>query len=312
MRSPARILFVLFTLLLTVQGEPVLGARTKVIVRPAAGRSVPEEAYGICLPVRLSCDGVAVCGYDAQLPTVERVAALAAVAGSGSSPLFGTLPVRGGAAFGGGACRTGVDPAACRCCDVRGIRCGRCIVRLLRTGRNRIADGLWSRVPAGGCLADRGRCGGVRALRRQIVQSPPLRLVAGRDGQGRCAGAVSAPDARRIEIRRETIVQRRPADRGLGCQFGRGCRRDAGPHRDRRSGIDWRSMTFCPTAPPFRPSFCRVEVFAVCGSDGKRRKERFVRDSRRLHGFYWGIKKLQRIVLQLFSYFGGISGCRVF
>ena len=76
MRSPARILFVLFTLLLTVQGEPVLGARTKVIVRPAAGRSVPEEAYGICLPVRLSCDGVAVCGYDAQLPTGERVAAL--------------------------------------------------------------------------------------------------------------------------------------------------------------------------------------------------------------------------------------------
>ena len=67
MRSPARILFVLFTLLLTVQGEPVLGARTKVIVRPAAGRSEPEEAYGICLPVRLSCDGVAVCGYDAQL-----------------------------------------------------------------------------------------------------------------------------------------------------------------------------------------------------------------------------------------------------
>ena len=49
MRSPARILFVLFTLLLTVQGEPVLGARTKVIVRPAAGRSVPEEAYGIVL-----------------------------------------------------------------------------------------------------------------------------------------------------------------------------------------------------------------------------------------------------------------------
>ena len=318
MRSPARILFVLFTLLLTVQGEPVLGARTKVIVRPAAGRSVPEEAYGICLPVRLSCDGVAVCGYDAQLPTGERVAALSAdeLAGSGSSPLFGTLPVRGGAAFGGGACRTGVDPAACRRCDVRGIRCGRCIVRLLRTGRNRIADGLWSRVPAGGCLADRGRCGGVRALRRQIVQSPRLRLVAGRDGQGRCAGAVSAPDARRIEIRRETIAQRRPADRGLGCQFGRGCRRDAGLwrrfHRDRRSGIDWRSMTFCPTAPPFRPSFCRVEVFAVCGSDGKRRKERFVRDSRRLHGFYWGIKKLQRIVLQLFSYFGGISGCRVF
>ena len=77
MRSPARILFVLFTLLLTVQGEPVLGARTKVIVRPAAGRSVPEEAYGI-LPVRLSCDGVAVCGYDAQLPTGERVAALSA------------------------------------------------------------------------------------------------------------------------------------------------------------------------------------------------------------------------------------------
>ena len=67
MRSPARILFVLFTLLLTVQGEPVLGARTKVIVRPAAGRSV-----------RLSCDGVAVCGYDAQLPTGERVAALSA------------------------------------------------------------------------------------------------------------------------------------------------------------------------------------------------------------------------------------------
>ena len=307
MRSPARILFVLFTLLLTVQGEPVLGARTKVIVRPAAGRSVPEEAYGICLPVRLSCDGVAVCGYDAQLPTGERVARCRRTnwrheafrgwttscgsGGVGIFAFFGTLPVRGGAAFGGGACRTGVDPAACRRCDVRGVRCGRCIVRLLRTGRNRIADGLWSRVPAGGCLADRGRCGGVRALRRQIVQSLPLRLVAGRDGQGRCAGAVSALDARRIEIRREAIAQRRPSDRGLGCQFGRGCRRDAGLwrrfHRDRRSGIDWRSMTFCPTAPPFRPSFCRVEVFAVCGSDGKRRKERSVRDSRRLHGFYW-------------------------
>ena len=320
MRSPARILFVLFTLLLTVQGEPVLGARTKVIVRPAAGRPAVMRRRG---GLRLRCTasdgrtgGGAVGGRTGGTRRSEAGRRRAAVAGSGSSPLFGTLPVRGGAAFGGGACRTGVDPAACRCCDVRGIRCGRCIVRLLRTGRNRIADGLWSRVPAGGCLADRGRCGGVRALRRQIVQSPPLRLVAGRDGQGRCAGAVSAPDARRIEIRRETIVQRRPADRGLGCQFGRGCRRDAGLwrrfHRDRRSGIDWRSMTFCPTAPPFRPSFCRVEVFAVCGSDGKRRKERFVRDSRRLHGFYWGIKKLQRIVLQLFSYFGGISGCRVF
>ena len=90
MRSPARILFVLFTLLLTVQGEPVLGARTKVIVRPAAGRSVPEEAYGICLPVRLSCDGVAVCGYDAQLPTGERVAALSAdeLAARGVPPML--------------------------------------------------------------------------------------------------------------------------------------------------------------------------------------------------------------------------------
>ena len=332
MRSPARILFVLFTLLLTVQGEPVLGARTKVIVRPAAGRSVPEEAYGICLPVRLSCDGVAVCGYDAQLPTGERVAALSAdeLAARGvprlddvvrqwrgrDLRLFLELCPSAAEPLSEEERRTGVDPAACRRCDVRGVRCGRCIVRLLRTGRNRIADGLWSRVPAGGCLADRGRCGGVRALRRQIVQSLPLRLVAGRDGQGRCAGAVSALDARRIEIRREAIAQRRPSDRGLGCQFGRGCRRDAGLwrrfHRDRRSGIDWRSMTFCPTAPPFRPSFCRVEVFAVCGSDGKRRKERSVRDSRRLHGFYWGIKKLQRIVLQLFSYFGGISGCRVF
>ena len=291
MRSPARILFVLFTLLLTVQGEPVLGARTKVIVRPAAGRSVPEEAYGICLPVRLSCDGVAVCGYDAQLPTGERVAALSA----------DELAARG-------VPRLDDVVRQWRGRDLRlFLELCRCIVRLLRTGRNRIADGLWSRVPAGGCLADRGRCGGVRALRRQIVQSPRLRLVAGRDGQGRCAGAVSAPDACRIEIRREAVAQRRPADRGLGCQFGRGCRRDAGLwrrfHRDRRSGIDWRSMTFCPTAPPFRPSFCRVKVFAVCGSDGKRRKERSVRDSRRLHGFYWGIKKLQRVVLQLFFVF---------
>ena len=327
MRSPARILFVLFTLLLTVLGEPVLGARTKVIV-PSCRRADPCpkrltasaspsgcRATGVAV-WRLRCtasdgaNGVAALSADELaargVPRLDDV--VRAVAGSGSSPLFGTLPVRGGAAFGGGACRTGVDPAAwptLRTCG--GVRCGRCIVRLLRTGRNRIADGLWSRVPAGGCLADRGRCGGVRALRRQIVQSPPLRLVAGRDGQGRCAGAVSAPDARRIEIRRETVAQRRPADRGLGCQFGRGCRRDAGLwrrfHRDRRSGIDWRSMTFCPTAPPFRPSFCRVEVFAVCGSDGKRRKERSVRDSRRLHGFYWGIKKLQQNALQLFSVF---------
>ena len=324
MRSPARILFVLFTLLLTVQGEPVLGARTKVIVRPAAGRSVPEEAYGICLPVRLSCDGVAVCGYDAQLPTGERVAALSAdeLAARGVPRLDDVVRQWRGRDLRLflELCPSAAEPlseeeraerelilrradaATCGAFAAADASCGCCA---LAETALRTAYGAGFRQ--GGCLADRGRCGGVRALRRQIVQSPPLRLVAGRDGQGRCAGAVSAPDACRIEIRREAVAQRRPADRGLGCQFGRGCRRDAGLwrrfHRDRRSGIDWRSMTFCPTAPPFRPSFCRVKVFAVCGSDGKRRKERSVRDSRRLHGFYWGIKKLQHNALQLFFVF---------
>lgn len=77
MRLPGQILFIWFTLLLTVQGEPVLGARTKVIVRPA-GDVVPENVYGLCVPVRLSCDGVPVCIYDARLPEGEWVASLSA------------------------------------------------------------------------------------------------------------------------------------------------------------------------------------------------------------------------------------------
>lgn len=289
MRSPARILFVLFTLLLTVQGEPVLGARTKVIVRPAAGRSVPEEAYGICLPVRLSCDGVAVCGYDAQLPTGERVAALSAdeLAARGVPRLDDVVRQWRGRDLRLflELCPSAAEPlseeeraerelilrradaATCGAFAAADASCGCCA---LAETALRTAYGAGFRQGDVWLIADDAevfaRYGG------QIVQSLPLRLVAGRDGQGRCAGAVSALDARRIEIRREAIAQRRPSDRGLGCQFGRGCRRDAGLwrrfHRDRRSGIDWRSMTFCPTAPPFRPSFCRVEVFAVCGSDG--------------------------------------------
>ena len=323
MRSPARILFVLFTLLLTVQGEPVLGARTKVIVRPAAGRSVPEEAYGICLPVRLSCDGVAVCGYDAQLPTGERVAALSAdeLAARGVPRLDDVVRQWRGRDLRLflELCPSAAEPlseeeraerelilrradaATCGAFAAADASCGCCA---LAETALQTAYGAGFRQGDVWLIADDAEVFARYGGRSSKV---PLRLVAGRDGQGRCAGAVSAPDARRIEIRRETVAQRRPADRGLGCQFGRGCRRDAGLwrrfHRDRRSGIDWRSMTFCPTAPPFRPSFCRVEVFAVCGSDGKRRKERFVRDSRRLHGFYWGIKKLQQNALQLFSVF---------
>ena len=113
----------------------------------------------------------------------------AAVAGSGSSPLFGTLPVRGGAAFGGGACRTGVDPAACRCCDVRAFAaadasCGCCALAeiALRTAYGAgfrqgdvwlIADdaevfarygGRSSKVPLCGLSPEGTGRGGVRGL----------------------------------------------------------------------------------------------------------------------------------------------------
>ena len=324
MRSPARILFVLFTLLLTVQGEPVLGARTKVIVRPAAGRSVPEEAYGICLPVRLSCDGVAVCGYDAQLPTGERVAALSAdeLAARGVPRLDDVVRQWRGRDLRLflELCPSAAEPlseeeraerelilrradaATCGAFAAADASCGCCA---LAETALRTAYGAGFRQGDVWLIADDAEVFARYGGRSSKV--PVCGLSPGRSKGRRCAGAVSAPDACRIEIRREAVAQRRPADRGLGCQFGRGCRRDAGLwrrfHRDRRSGIDWRSMTFCPTAPPFRPSFCRVKVFAVCGSDGKRRKERSVRDSRRLHGFYWGIKKLQHNALQLFFVF---------
>lgn len=77
MRLTGRIAPLLFTLLLAVQGEPVLGARTKVIVR-SAGASVPKEVYGVCVPVRLSCDGVPVCIYDGRLADGEWVSSLTA------------------------------------------------------------------------------------------------------------------------------------------------------------------------------------------------------------------------------------------
>ena len=214
MRSPARILFVLFTLLLTVQGEPVLGARTKVIVRPAAGRSVPEEAYGICLPVRLSCDGVAVCGYDAQLPTGERVAALSAdeLAARGVPRLDDVVRQWRGRDLRlfSELCPSAAEPlseeeraerelilrradaATCGAFAAADASCGCCAL-----AETALRTAYGAGEPAGGCLADRGRCGGVRALRRQIVQSPPLRLVAGRDGRGAvcggcfCTGCVS-------------------------------------------------------------------------------------------------------------------------
>lgn len=75
MRLSGRTLRVLFTLLLAVQGEPVWSARTKVIVR-SVDRPVPEQAYGVCVPVRLSRDGVPVCVYDARLADGAAVAAL--------------------------------------------------------------------------------------------------------------------------------------------------------------------------------------------------------------------------------------------
>ena len=246
MRSPARILFVLFTLLLTVQGEPVLGARTKVIVRPAAGRSVPEEAYGICLPPS-GCHATAwrsaatmhsfrrVNGWRRCRRTNWRHEAFrgwTTSCGSGGVGIFASFwnfarPRR--SRFGGGACRTGVDPAACRCCDVRG--------HSLRPMHRAVAA-HWPKSHCGrpmepgsgrGCLADRGRCGGVRALRRQIVQSPPLRLVAGRDGRGGVRGLFlhrmrvgSKSDVKRV-------AQRRPADRGLGCSIRPGMPPRCGP-----------------------------------------------------------------------------------
>ena len=90
--SWGRILPVLFTLLLAVQGEPVLGARTKMIVRPA-GDGVPAEAYGLCVPVRMSRDGVPVCSYDTQLPDGQWVGGLTAeaLAAYGVNPLSDVL-----------------------------------------------------------------------------------------------------------------------------------------------------------------------------------------------------------------------------
>ena len=303
MRSPARILFVLFTLLLTVQGEPVLGARTKVIVRPAAGRSVPEEAYGICLPVRLSCDGVAVCGYDAQLPTGERVAALSAdeLAARGVPRLDDVVRQWRGRDLRLflELCPSAAEPlseeehaerelilrradaATCGAFAAADASCGCCALAEIAL---RTAYGAGFRQGDVWLIAD-----DAEVFARYGGRSSKVPLC-GLSPEGTGRGGVRGLFLHRMRVGFRSDAQRRPADRGLGCQFGRGCRRDAGLwrrfHRDRRSGIDWRSMTFCPTAPPFRPSFCRVEVFAVCGSDGKRRKERSVRDSRRLHGFY--------------------------
>lgn len=77
-----------FTLLLTVQGESVRGARTKVIVR-TTDRPVPARADGLCVPVRLSRDGVPVCVYDARLADGAAVASLttAELAARGVRPL---------------------------------------------------------------------------------------------------------------------------------------------------------------------------------------------------------------------------------
>lgn len=88
MRMPRRILCVLFTLLLTVQGELVRGARTRVVVR-TTDRSVSEGAEGVCVPVRLSRDSVPVCIYDARLADGAAVAALTAaeLAARGIRPL---------------------------------------------------------------------------------------------------------------------------------------------------------------------------------------------------------------------------------
>lgn len=92
MRLSGRTLCVLFTLLLAVQGEHVWGARTKVIVR-SSDRSVPERAYGVCVPVRLSRDGVPVCVYDARLTDGTVVSALTAaeLAARGVRPLDDVL-----------------------------------------------------------------------------------------------------------------------------------------------------------------------------------------------------------------------------
>jgi len=77
MRFTGHWLPLLFTLLLTVQGECVRGARTEVIVRTER-RALPDGICGVCVPVRLSCDGVPVCSYDARLADGRWVASLTA------------------------------------------------------------------------------------------------------------------------------------------------------------------------------------------------------------------------------------------
>lgn len=188
---------------------------------------------------------------------------------------------------------------------------------VLRTGRNRIADGLWSRVPAGGCLADRGRCG--RCSLRYGGRSskvPLCGLSPEGTGRGGVRGLFLHRMRGRIEIRRETIAQRRPADRGLGCQFGRGCRRDAGLwrrfHRDRRPerlAVD-DFLSDRASVPAVLLPVSKSLLFA--DRTGNAGRKGLFWDKSPVTRFLLGNKKLQRIVLQLFSYFGGISGCRVF
>lgn len=92
MQLRRRNLLIGFTLLIVMQGEFVLNARTRVIMQSMDGR-IPADVYGVCCPVRVSSDSVPVCVYDARLRDGEWVATLTAreLAQRGIRPLTEVL-----------------------------------------------------------------------------------------------------------------------------------------------------------------------------------------------------------------------------
>ena len=283
MRSPARILFVLFTLLLTVQGEPVLGARTKVIV-PSCRRAdpCPKRLTASASPSGCRATGVAVwrlrctasdgangwqrcrrtnwrheafrgwttsCGQwrGRDLRLFLELCPSAAEPLSEEERAERELILRRGRRCERAGAFAAAD-ASCGCCALAetalrtaygaGFRQGD--VWLIADDAEVFAryGGRSSKVPLCGLSPEGTGRGGVRGLFLH-------RMRVG-----------SKSDVK-------TVAQRRPADRGLGMSIRPGMPPRCGPMASISSWTDdpesiGRSMTFCPTAPPFRPSFCRV------------------------------------------------------
>lgn len=211
-----------------------MGRRTKVIVR-SSDRSVPERAYGVCVPVRLSRDGVPVCVYDARLTDGAVVSALTAaeLAARGVRPLDDVLA-------GWRACGFRLFLELCRPAAESLSDEARAEREMILRRADAAASAAFAVPAACGCteLAEEALQAAYRAGFRQgsvwlvtddgevfdryggkSSRVPVCCLSPRRRG----AGAVAAPVARGVEIGGQEPASRRSAGGGLGCQLGRGC-----------------------------------------------------------------------------------------